>query len=210
MNIRLEHACKRYGEKDVLNDFNHSFPSHGVVWISGASGCGKTTLLTCIAGAEKLDSGSISIPDSRKIVCLFQEDRLLPWETVLGNVAIPLSGHRREVEDKAAFWLERVGLGGELSSYPSRLSGGMKRRVAIARMLAYGGDIYLLDEPFAPLDRRLRDSIWELFMEQCGNALVIVVSHGASDLAMGQTHVTMLTATGLPLRIQEIPEIPHP
>lgn len=207
MSIRLDMACKGYEYKDVLKDFSYEFPEQGVVWLTGASGCGKTTLLSCIAGAEKLDSGRIILPPSLKISCLFQEDRLLPWETVLRNVAVPLSFPRRDAEERAALWLARVGLGGELGSYPSQLSGGMKRRVALARALAFGGDVYLLDEPFAPLDETLRESIWGLFMTHCSDALILVVSHGGTALETGGAPVTRLQASGLPLKLQEIPGI---
>ena len=175
MELEIRDAVKTYGGVPVLDGFSCRFPSSGTVCLFGPSGCGKTTLLNCIAGLEKLDSGRIEAARGAKICYLFQEDRLLPWSTAAENVAAVLRGENRR--PLAEEWLRLVGLGEEGGKYPSELSGGMRRRVSIARSLAYGGDLYLLDEPFQRLDARSREQVAALIEEHTAGKLKLLVTH---------------------------------
>ena len=139
--LELVDIHKEFDGKKVLDGISLSVAAGECVCLTGASGCGKTTLLRIAAGLETADSGVRNINAKTKIAVLFQEDRLLPWDTALSNItAVGVDA------DRARYFLKRVGLENEADSYPDELSGGMKRRLSLARMLAYGGDLYLFDE----------------------------------------------------------------
>ncbi len=148
--IKLQNITVRYGEKLILDRFSLEIPRRGLTALSGPSGCGKTTLLRAAAGLAKPSEGSVSGVDPARTAFLFQEDRLLPWRTVLQHITdvLPRS-HRGE----AGRWLAFAELEGEGNAYPAALSGGMARRLALARCAALGGDLFLLDEPFAGVDQ---------------------------------------------------------
>ena len=147
--IKLEDLTLRYGDKLVLDQFSLELPAQGLTALSGPSGCGKTTLLRVMAGLEKRSGGTVSGVDPAKTAFLFQEDRLLPWRTAAEHIADVLPRSRRgEVER----WLAFAELEGEGDALPAALSGGMARRLALARCAALGGELLLLDEPFAGVD----------------------------------------------------------
>ena len=148
--IKLEAVTLRYGDKLVLDRFSLELPGEGITALSGPSGCGKTTLLRVLGGLIAPESGTVSGADPRKTAFLFQEDRLLPWRTVSQHITDVLPRPRR---GEAARWLAFAELEGEGSTYPAALSGGMARRLALARCAALGGELFLLDEPFAGVDR---------------------------------------------------------
>ncbi|WP_457945265.1 ABC transporter ATP-binding protein [Caproiciproducens sp. LBM24188] len=177
MEIEIKHACKRYGDTLVLEDFSLKLPQKGTACFFGPSGCGKTTLLNCIAGLVKLDSGEISGVKGRRFSYLFQEDRLLPWISAQDNVAAVLRGGKKQTEAEAARWLRDVGLAGNEGKRPEELSGGMRQRVALARALAYGGEFFLLDEPFHALDEKTKSEVISLFQKKTPDTLRLFVTH---------------------------------
>ena len=140
--IALEHLSLSFGEKRVLDHFSLVLPETGVTVLSGPSGCGKTTLLRVLAGLEAPEQGRVAGIDPKDTAFLFQEDRLLPGRTVLQQLTDVLPRERRS---EAAQWLELAELAGEEQLLPRQLSGGMGRRLALARALALGGELYLLD-----------------------------------------------------------------
>ncbi|MBQ9262792.1 MAG: ABC transporter ATP-binding protein [Clostridia bacterium] len=150
--IVLSHMNAGYPGKPVLRKLSLTFPDTGVVALMAPSGYGKTTLLRILAGLLPADSGTISGIEGKKIAFLFQEDRLLPWLTAEKNVEI--------VSDSAMAkrWLKAMEIE-DVGQYPYEMSGGMRRRVALARALAFGGDILLLDEPFKGLDEALKERV---------------------------------------------------
>ena len=147
--IKLENITLRYGEKLVLDRFSLEIPPEGLTALSGPSGCGKTTLLRVLAGLARPGSGAVSGADPAKTAFLFQEDRLLPWRTAEQHITDVLPRARR---GEAGRWLDFAELAGEGGAYPAALSGGMARRLALARCAALGGELFLLDEPFAGVD----------------------------------------------------------
>ncbi len=147
--MNLSHLTVSFGEKAVLRDFSLTLPDKGITALTGPSGCGKTTLLRAIAGLVPLKNGSIDGPSPRETAILFQENRLFPQRTVIQHLTDVLPKARW---GEAMSWLELAGLEGEAHSYPSALSGGMGRRLALVRALALGGELYLLDEPFTGVD----------------------------------------------------------
>lgn len=145
--ISIENITVRFETKSVLERFSLTIPAEGITALSGPSGCGKTTLLRVLAGLQRPSEGTVRVP--QPVTMLFQEDRLLPWRTAEEHITDVLSRDRRH---EAAEWLALVELTGEETVYPAQLSGGMRRRLALARALACGGGICLLDEPFTGVD----------------------------------------------------------
>lgn len=138
-----------YGEKAVLQNFSLTLPLSGITALRGPSGCGKTTLLRLLGGLERPHSGHIEGIAPEKTAFLFQENRLFPWRNVLQHLTDVM---KTPDPTLARQLLELVELSGEESCYPRELSGGMGRRLALARALALGGELLLLDEPFAGVD----------------------------------------------------------
>lgn len=172
--IKMSGLCFSYGGKEVFQDLSLELPD-GICCIQGASGRGKTTLLRLIAGLLKPDCGSISgVPE--QVAYLFQEDRLLPWKSAAGNVSAVLPKNR---VDEAKFWLAAVELRGEADSLPENLSGGQKRRISLARALAFGGDLLILDEPFEGLDPGLTERMVVLVKSHFSD--ILVTSHSAYE-----------------------------
>ena len=147
--IKARDLTVRYGDKLVLDRFSLEIPADGLTALSGPSGCGKTTLLRVLAGLEIPEAGTVDGVDASRTAFLFQEDRLLPWRTVGQHITDVLPRSRR---GELADWLAFAELSGEENAYPAALSGGMARRLALARCAALGGELFLLDEPFAGVD----------------------------------------------------------
>ena len=191
--IQVEHLSLSFGSREVLRDFSLAVPDRGVTALRGPSGCGKTTLLRCLAGLERPQGGRISGIAPRETAFLFQENRLLPWRTAGQHITDVLPRARW---GEAADWLALAELEGEERAYPASLSGGMGRRLALARCLALGGRLYLLDEPFTGVDperaARIMGRIRAL------NTPVLLVSHEAPVLALADR---ILDLDGPPLRI---------
>ena len=172
----LRNVTFRYGDFPILEHFSITLPGSGLTVLSGPSGCGKTTLLRLLAGLERPEAGEVVTQGSSAI--LFQENRLFPWRTVLQHITDVLPRQRR---DEAGRWLALVELEGAEHQYPAALSGGMARRLALARCLACGGDLLLLDEPFAGVDPARRGRI--LARIRALDCPVVLASHETDVLA---------------------------
>jgi NitT/TauT family transport system ATP-binding protein len=174
----MNNISKSFDEVRVLEDFSLHLSGCGLAVVMGASGRGKSTLLSLIAKTELPDSGEISVDGT--VSFSFQDDTLMPWFSALENVAA--------VSDKetATHWLSLLGLEDALDKYPDELSGGMKQRVNLARCFAFGGDILLLDEPFRALDAALRETLAAVIAEQAQSKLVVMVTHdyGEAELIL--------------------------
>ena len=191
--ISIQNVSLAYGQKQVLDGFSLTLPTADITCLQGPSGCGKTTLLRLLAGLVAPDSGEIvGLP--KKPAILFQEDRLLPHFTAAENIAAVLPA---EAHESAEIWLDRVGLAGEGAHRPAKLSGGMRRRVALARTLAYSGDFLLLDEPFTGLDLERAEQMAVLIRDFGTPALV--VAHSPDEIALlgGEG----ILVDGTPLRV---------
>jgi NitT/TauT family transport system ATP-binding protein len=152
----FEKVFHRYGPVSVLEDLNLQVKAGEVVVLVGPSGCGKTTILNLLSGHIEPASGTVTRQGTARTV--FQQDGLFPWLTVSENVEIGLRSmkddSRREHEMKEL--LELVHLDGFAHHYPHQLSGGMRQRAELARVLAGDSDILLMDEPFSALDYQAR------------------------------------------------------
>lgn len=152
--------------------------------VMGASGCGKTTLLSLAAGLQKPSSGFV-ISSHQKISYVFQEPRLFPWMTVQKNVEVVLPNQPSN-DLRVREILKEVGLEEAATLMPHELSGGMKSRVSLARAMAYDGDLFLLDEPFAALDKSLRQELAETIRTHLKKrkASAIFVTHQITDATL--------------------------
>lgn len=177
--IQVEHLSLSFGSREVLRDFSLAVPDRGVTALRGPSGCGKTTLLRCLAGLERPQSGQISGITPRETAFLFQENRLLPWRTAGQHITDVLPRARW---GEAGDWLALAELDGEERAYPASLSGGMGRRLALARALACGGGLYLLDEPFTGVDAARAARILERV--RALGVPVLLSSHEAEIVAL--------------------------
>lgn len=177
--VKLEKVNFSYGEKKVLENFSLEIRKGDRICLSGASGCGKTTVLKLIAGLVKPKSGSVSVLAPVSVV--FQEDRLLPWYTVRQNVELVMQNKdTKKVEEI----LDALSILSVADEFPSSLSGGMKRRVAIARALAFGGEILLLDEVFNGIDKETKEKIANYILDLYADKTVIAVSHIKEDAVL--------------------------
>lgn len=190
-------ACKEltllFGNRAVLERFSLDIPERGVTALSGPSGCGKTTLLRVLAGLERPQSGTVEGLSSRQTAVLFQDDRLLPWRTVEQHLTDVLPRERR---GEVPALLALTELEGEEKSYPAALSGGMGRRLALARCLALDARLYLLDEPFAGVDLPRALRILERLKDL--PAPVLLVSHEPAVLSASGAVIEL---DGPPLRV---------
>jgi len=184
--IQLSHITVTFGEKRVLDDVSMQVPLEGVTALSGPSGVGKTTLLRVLCGLLRPDTGTVTGILPRDTALLFQENRLFPWRTVRQHMTDVLPKERRE---EAGRWLALTELDGEEDAYPSALSGGMARRLALARTLALGGRLYVLDEPFAGVDAGCRSRMLDRI--RALGTPVLLTSHEAEVLRQAD-HVLKL------------------
>lgn len=175
MAIRLEHISKSFGEKKVIENFTLEFADKGITVLMAPSGTGKTTLLRIIAGLEKPDSGTVDFCGDR-VAVVFQESRLFPWLTAVENITVAAGVSRERAEEL----LREFHMGTEFHRYPSQLSGGMQRRVALARAFAYGGAL-LLDEPFNGLDKELTAEIIGKIKSYAEREPVVIVTHNPEE-----------------------------
>lgn len=174
MKIQLNNLCKAYGDKVIFENYTRTLEFDGILLIQGKSGLGKTTLIRMIAGLEKADKGEI-VKSAEKVSFMFQEDRLIPFVTVLKNLTAVCD------KEKALKYLKLMGLENEKDNSPLSLSGGMRRRVALARALCFESDLVILDEPFKGLDEKLKNEICEIIKEESQNRAFIIVSHDSED-----------------------------
>ena len=179
--IVIEHLSKKYGEKKVLEDLNLVLEAGKTYTMAGPSGCGKTTFLRILMGLEKADSGTITgVPG--KISAVFQENRLSESFSALDNVMLVMNSENKK--ETAAELLHALGLTDNLTKPVKSFSGGMKRRVALARALAADYDLLILDEPFTGLDAQNRELAIKVIEEYTKNKTVLLVSHDIIDSDM--------------------------
>ena len=180
MELRAEHLQKSYGGVPVLRDVSFT-AKEGVTCVMGPSGEGKTTLLRLLLGLERPDGGTITGLEGRPVAAVFQEDRLLTGRTALENLRFVLGPDFREVECRGL--LAELGLP-EMDGRPvSEYSGGMRRRVALARALAAASDLLVLDEPFTGLDRETRARCVAAIRRRCAGKIVVLATHDEADPA---------------------------
>ncbi|CAL9619427.1 Nitrate import ATP-binding protein NrtD [Nocardiopsis dassonvillei] len=217
--LEVEHLTKEFQRDDVatvaLRDFNLTIEQGAFVTILGRSGCGKSTMLNLLSGLSKPTAGRVlhrgephtgPTPD---IGYLTQTDTLMPWRSVQRNVEMPMEiagVDRHEREARARELIATVGLADFADSYPRELSGGMRRRASLARMLANGAETILMDEPFGALDAQLRSELQRelLRLWDATGHTVVFVTHDIEEALMLGDRVVVLGPLGTVLLDQEV------
>jgi len=201
--ITLTSLSKEYDGKTVFSDASFKFPKGQITALMGPSGAGKTTIMRILLGLEDYQGnligykGNVSLNNSQvDVSVVFQDNRLLPWITIRKNVELVLKEKKNqsEVAILAQEALDLVELGDAADLMPEELSGGMQRRVALARAIAFDGDVVLLDEPFTGLDEelkhRLASVVTSRFKER--GKTVILITHDSEEAAKYADHIIKL------------------
>ena len=176
--VILKNINKSYGDLTVFSDLSLSFEAGSITCITGASGCGKTTLLRLIAGLEAPDSGSIE-KGGASLAFVFQEDRLSENYSAVSNIRL-VTGDKMSDADIRRH-LTEIGLKDFTDKKTGDFSGGMKRRVAIVRAICYNADILLMDEPFKGLDPALKTGVMDYVKKYTVGKTVIYVTHDPAE-----------------------------
>lgn len=190
--LELRNISKKFGDKQILKDFNLIVPEKQVLAIVGPSGGGKTTLLRMLAGLETIDSGQViyngeildvaELEKRNLLGFVFQDFQLFPHLSVLENLTLSpihtMNISKEEAEEKAQDLLARLGLSEHAKAYPYSLSGGQKQRVAFARAMMINPEIIGYDEPTSALDPALRLEVEKLILQNREMGMTqIVVTH---------------------------------
>lgn len=203
---------KAYGDLVLFSDFNLAFPEGQITCVLGPSGCGKTTLLNIIGGLTLPDSGLLSGFEDKTISYIFQDPRLLPWKTVEENIAFVLDQNLPEAERKRITnrFIRLVDLEGFADYYPTKLSGGMRQRVSIARAFAYPSDIILMDEPLKGLDISLKLNLIKAFSKIWSNdrRTVIFVTHDVEETLLLGNEIFVLSRAPVQIVAHTGSEVP--
>lgn len=196
--LQIKNWSKSYGDHLVIDDLNMAIPTGEVLTIIGSSGSGKSTLLRTLNFLEPANKGTITIGDVQKNVENISEEDILAirrqtamvfqnyalfskktaLENVMENLLIVQKLSKEEAEERATYYLEKVGMKDRLNYYPSQLSGGQKQRVGIARALAIHPEVILLDEPTSSLDPEMSSEILDLIQSIAHEeTTMILVTH---------------------------------
>lgn len=182
--VRLKNICFSYKSFEtgahepklecVFGDFSMELKQGEALAVMGESGSGKTTLVKLLLGLIEPDSGAIEGLDGKRVSVVFQEDRLLPWYSAKDNIALVMGDNDKKERDKNALeLLSEMELVEAADKHIRELSGGMQRRVSIARALAFGGDLIILDEPLKGLDAELKKRIADRIKAHFDTVLLI-------------------------------------
>lgn len=186
----LDNITVELGGRKIVENFSLKLEKGRCLALSGASGCGKTTILRAVAGLIALNSGTC-IVRAKRLAYLFQEPRLLPWQTAGENVALTAPYVCRD-RLKTLFhelYLDEK----DLDKYPHELSGGMQQRVSLARALITDPDFLLMDEPFSALDARLRHVLQTRIMQAVDDGMsVLLVTHDVQEAVRMAHHIYCL------------------
>jgi ABC-type nitrate/sulfonate/bicarbonate transport system ATPase subunit len=210
--LTLDNASHDYGALAVLRNLDLTVTHGEFVVLVGPSGCGKTTLLNILSGYIKPTSGTVSINGIIRTV--YQQDGLFPWLTVIENIGMSLrevlDNSQREKEIKEL--IELIHLEGFENHYPHQLSGGMRQRVELARVLAGNSDILLMDEPFSALDYqtrlRMRYELVRLLAKR--QRTVVFVTHDIEEAAQLADRVLVLSNRPAHISKELFIEAPRP
>ena len=221
IEIRGVHKEFVKGERRVvaLQDIDLTVAEREFVAILGPSGCGKSTLLNMVAGFDLPTQGSVKVAKEEIIApapsrgVVFQEPALFPWLTVMDNVVFgPKTVGQRSADyrARAAQIIEQIGLSGFEASYPAELSGGMRQRVGIARVLIMEPKVLLMDEPFGSLDAQTRTLMQELLLSlwERHQQTVLFITHDIEEAVLLADRVCVMTAR--PGRIKKSIEVRMP
>ena len=220
-DVVLEYRAPGQVPVRALDRVGFEVPDGQFVSILGPSGCGKSTILKLVSGLLMPTSGDVrldgeairGVPPS--VGFMFQSDALLPWATVLDNVALALELRglgKRERRERARELTGLVGLGGFEDAYPSTLSGGMRKRVSLARVLAYDPAVYLMDEPFGALDAQTKVQLGAELLRLWGGVrkTVLFVTHDIEEAIALSDRVLVMTRRPGRIKADVMIDLPRP
>lgn len=208
--LKINNLVKQYDNSQnvILKNLDLDVYEEDFLCILGPSGCGKSTLIRCIAGFEEYE-GDILVSDNKVTkpgpdrIMVFQDfNQLFPWKTVKGNITYPLKvggmKDKKEREERAERYLDKVNLLQYKDYYPHQLSGVMKQRVAIAKGMALGSKIILMDEPFASLDAMTRNKMQEelLSIKEKEKMTVIFITHNIQEAIYLGNRIMVMSKNG--------------
>ena len=173
--LKFNKASFSYGDKKILSDFDLTIKNGERIALLGNSGSGKTTIIKLAAGIEKKQSGNIE-SSFGKASYIFQEDRLLPWCSAKENITFAGAS-----EETAKELLDKTGLSEYADKLPEELSGGMKRRLAIARALSIDADMFFIDEPLHGLDINSAKDILKLIAGKIEGKSALIITHSPEE-----------------------------
>ncbi len=196
MKVEIRNLCKSFGDKQVLQNVNLDFEDHEIYCLMAPSGMGKTTLLRIMMGLETYDSGTITGIQKGSVGVMFQEDRLLDYLTPVENISLvcPKTTLRSTLEQSLAEILPED----SLKQPVSELSGGMKRRVALARTMWYPSSLLLMDEPFTGLDEETKKTVINYLLGLRKGRTLIVSTHDPDDVGLLGAQVIRLDRESSP------------
>ena len=214
--LRADHVSLSYGAEPVLEGASLSVEAGQFVSLVGPSGSGKSSLLRAVMGLQAISAGRIDKDGlgANDIGILFQDDALLPWRTAVENVALGLrlnGRDRRAARAEAEEWLARLSLSGFEARYPRELSGGQRKRVALAQVLALKPRLLLMDEPFASLDAIVRARVTQDVVDlvEREGIGVLLVTHDLEE-AIALSDRVYLLSQGPRAHISQCYTIPIP
>lgn len=208
--LKVEDVSKSFDGETIIEDISLELRKGELVSLLGVSGGGKTTLFNLIAGLKNPDQGKIFLEGEEitgkpgKISYMLQKDLMLPYKTILDNVALPLlirGMKKKEAREKAGSFFSKFGLSGTEQMYPAQLSGGMKQRAALLRTYLFSEKVALLDEPFSALDMLTKSAMhrWYLQVMEEIQLSTLFITHDVDEAILLSDRIYLLT--GRPGRV---------
>ena len=202
--LKVNEVSKSFENEEIIENISLELHEGEIVSLLGVSGGGKTTLFNIIAGLSVPDKGEVYLEGENitgkpgNISYMLQKDLLLPYRTIIDNVALPLmirGMKKKEAREKASVYFEEFGLEGTQKKYPSQLSGGMKQRAALLRTYLFSEKVALLDEPFSALDMITKGSVHEWYLDVMEKIKLstLFVTHDIDEAILLSDRIYLLT-----------------
>ena len=219
--LRVKGVSKSFGEEQIIRNISLELREGEIVSLLGVSGGGKTTLFNIIAGLSIPDEGSVLLEGKNitgnpgKVSYMLQKDLLLPYRTILDNVALPLivrGMKKKEAREKAAGYFEEFGLQGTEKKYPSQISGGMKQRAALLRTYLFSEKVALLDEPFSALDMLTKSTVHEWYLDVMEKIKLstLFITHDIDEAILLSDRIYLLTGKPGTITKEILIKVPKP
>lgn len=204
--LQVEDVSKSFDMEQIIRNISLELQEGEIVSLLGVSGGGKTTLFNIIAGLSVPDTGKVFLEGEDitgkpgKVSYMLQKDLLLPYRTILDNVALPLivrGMKKKEARERAASFFEEFGLQGTEKKYPSQISGGMKQRAALLRTYLFSEKVALLDEPFSALDMLTKTTVHEWYLDVMEKIKLstLFITHDIDEAILLSDRIYLLTGT---------------
>lgn len=202
--LQVNGVSKSFDEEEIIRDISLELNEGEIVSLLGVSGGGKTTLFNIIAGLSVPDEGEVILQGENitgkpgNVSYMLQKDLLLPYRTIVDNVALPLvirGMKHKDAREKASAYFEEFGLQGTEKKYPSQLSGGMKQRAALLRTYLFSEKVALLDEPFSALDMLTKGAVHEWYLDVMEKIQLstLFITHDIDEAILLSDRIYLLT-----------------